>query len=138
MSELKKSVKDFLQEATSHVASLEIDDAKKLLADESTQFIDVRDANEWNDSGVIKNAVGASRGMLEFIADPESPYYNPAFDKNKQLVLYCAKGPRSALSAWRLKQMGYEKVCYLKGGLLSWMEADGAMDPYPKNAPKKN
>ena len=126
MSELQKGIKDFLEEAMSHVASLEIDDAKKLVADDNVQFIDVRDPNEWEDKGMIANAVGASRGMLEFMADPDSPYYNPAFDKNKRLVLYCAKGPRSALAAWRLKQMGFEKVCYLNGGMNAWLDADGA------------
>ena len=126
MSELQKGIKDFLEEAMSHVASLEIDDAKKLVADDNVQFIDVRDPNEWEDKGMIVNAVGASRGMLEFMADPGSPYYNPAFDKNKRLVLYCAKGPRSALAAWRLKQMGFEKVCYLNGGMNAWLDADGA------------
>ena len=126
MSELQKGIKDFLEEAMSHVASLEIDDAKKLVADDNVQFIDVRDPNELEDKGMIVNAVGASRGMLEFMADPDSPYYNPAFDKNKRLVLYCAKGPRSALAAWRLKQMGFEKVCYLNGGMNAWLDADGA------------
>ena len=126
MSELQKGIKDFLEEAMSHVAPLEIDDAKKLVADDNVQFIDVRDPNEWEDKGMIVNAVGASRGMLEFMADPDSPYYNPAFDKNKRLVLYCAKGPRSALAAWRLKQMGFEKVCYLNGGMNAWLDADGA------------
>ena len=121
MPTLKKSIKDFLFFFMNNVAALEIDDAKKIAADADVQFVDVRDPNEWVSSGVIKNAVGASRGMLEFMADPDSPYYNKAFDQNKHLVLYCAKGPRSALAAWRLKQMGYDNVSYLNGGLNAWL-----------------
>ena len=123
MPTLKKSIKDFLEEAMNNVVALDIDDAKKIVADDDVQFVDVRDPNEWTSSGVIKNAVGASRGMLEFMADPDSPYYNKAFDQNKRLVLYCAKGPRSALAAWRLKQMGFDNVCYLNGGLNAWLGA---------------
>ena len=130
MAELKKGIKDFLEEAMSNTVSLQADDAKKLLADNDVQFIDVRDPNEWSNGGMIKNAVGASRGMLEFMADPDSPYHNQAIDKDKHLVLYCAKGPRSALAAWRLKQMGFEKVCYLNGGLNAWLAADGEISNY--------
>ena len=130
MSELQKGVKDFLEEAMNNVASLEINEAKKLTADDNVQFIDVRDPNEWTDKGMIVNAIGASRGMLEFMADPDSPYYNQAFNQNKRLVLYCAKGPRSALAAWRLKQMGFENVCYLNGGMNAWMDADGETGNY--------
>ncbi len=125
MPTLQKSVKDFLEEAMNNVVALEIDDAKKIVAEGDAQFIDVRDSNEWTSTGMIKNAVGASRGMLEFMADPDSPYYNQAFDQNKRLVLYCAKGPRSALAAWRLKQMGFDNVCYLNGGLNAWLNAGG-------------
>ena len=130
MSALKKGVNDFLKEAMNNTASLEIDEAKKLMTDSDVQFVDVRDPTEWMDKGMITNAVGASRGMLEFIADPASPYYNPAFEQNKRLVLYCARGPRSALAAWRLKQMGFDKVCYLNGGLNAWLDAGGETSHY--------
>ena len=124
MSKLKKGVKDFLEEAVNNVSALEIDDARKIIADSNVQFIDVRDPNEWC-NGLIERAVGASRGMLEFMADPDSPYYNEAFNLSKRLVVYCAKGPRSALAAWCLKQMGFDNVCYLKGGLNAWLDAGG-------------
>ena len=130
MSQLIKGVKDLLEEAMSNVDALEIDDAKKLIATDNVQFIDVRDPNEWATQGIIKNAAAASRGMLEFMADPDSPYHNPAFNQNKKLVLYCAKGPRSALAAWRLKQMGFAKVCYLSGGFNAWLEASGETSSY--------
>ena len=126
MSKLKKGVKDFLEEAFNNVSALEVDDARKIIADSNVQFIDVRDPNEWC-NGLIDRAVGASRGMLEFMADPDSPYYNEAFNQSKRLVVYCAKGPRSALAAWCLKQMGFDDVCYLKGGLHAWLDAGGEM-----------
>ena len=91
MSKLKKGVKDFLEEAFNNVSALEVDDARKIVADSNVQFIDVRDPNEWC-NGLIERAVGASRGMLEFMADPDSPYYNEAFNQSKRLVVYCAKG----------------------------------------------
>ena len=125
MSKLKKGAKDFLEEAINNVSALEVDDAKKIVANSDVQFIDVRDPNEWMRNGLIERAVGASRGMLEFMADPDSPYYNEAFNQSKRLVVYCAKGPRSALAAWCLKQMGFDDVCYLKGGLNAWLDAGG-------------
>lgn len=130
MPQLKKGVKDFLEGARSNVASIEIEDAKELTTDANVQFIDVRDPNEWSSKGMITNAVGASRGMLEFMADPDSPYHNQAFNPNKRLVLYCARGPRSALAAWRLKEMGFEKVCYLNGGFNAWLDAGGETSDY--------
>ena len=131
MSELKKGFKVWVAEAMSNVSAIEVDHAKTLLNDQQVQFIDVRDPNEWTNSGLIPGAVGASRGMLEFLADPDSPYYNDAFDTHRTLVLYCAKGPRSALSAWRLKQMGFTQVSYLNGGIEAWLGAGGSTESYP-------
>jgi len=64
-------------------------------------IVDVRDAPELAAGGKLKGAVNASRGMLEFRADPESPYYNPSFQKDKTVLVYCGSGGRAALSARR-------------------------------------
>ena len=130
MSALKKGFKVWVAEAMSQVSAIDVTTAKTLLEDSNVQFIDVRDFNEWNNTGTIPGAVTASRGMLEFVADPDSPYYNEAFQPEIHLVLYCARGPRSALSAWRLKQMGFVQVSYLAGGLEAWLEAGGGTEPY--------
>jgi rhodanese-related sulfurtransferase len=75
-------------------------------------------------SGKIAGAVNVSRGMLEFRADPDSPYHDKNFDKEKTVILYCASGGRSALAGKVLKDMGYDKV-YNVGGFKDWT---GAVD----------
>jgi rhodanese-related sulfurtransferase len=68
-----------------------------------------------------------SRGMLEFRADPESPYYDKNFARDKNVILYCASGGRSALGGKLLKDMGYEHV-YNLGAFKDWAEGGGAVD----------
>ena len=87
-------------------------------------MVDVRDAPEVSASGKIAGAVNVSRGMLEFRADPDSPYHDKNFDKEKTVILYCASGGRSALAGKVLKDMGYDKV-YNVGGFKDWT---GAVD----------
>ena len=70
-------------------------------------------------SGKIAKALNVSRGMLEFRADPESPYHDRNFDKSKTIILYCASGGRSALAGKLLKDMGYDNV-YNVGGFKEW------------------
>lgn len=78
-------------------------------------------------SGKIQGAVHVSRGMLEFRADPQSPYHDKKFDPARPVLLYCASGGRSALSAKTLKDMGYERV-YNIGGFKDWAEAGGEIE----------
>ena len=85
-------------------------------------LIDVRESNELVENGFIPGAVHAPRGMLEFYADPTSPYYRAEFDPNRRIILTCASGGRSALAADRLQQMGYRNVAHLDGGLRAWKE----------------
>jgi rhodanese-related sulfurtransferase len=75
----------------------------------------VRDANELADRGKLAGALNVSRGMIEFRADPDLPYHNAEFRKDRPVILYCASGGRSALSAKALKDMGYERVYNLGG-----------------------
>jgi rhodanese-related sulfurtransferase len=79
-------------------------------------------------SGKIAGAVHVSRGMLEFRADPESPYHDKNFDKSKTLIVYCASGGRSALSGKVLKDMGYDRV-YNVGAFKDWAESGGPVEP---------
>src|SRR5947207_15882928 len=78
-------------------------------------IVDVRDPSEVQASGRIKGAINVSRGMLEFRADPESPYHNPAFQKDKTVLVYCASGGRSALVGKTLKDFGYGAVYNIGG-----------------------
>jgi len=91
-------------------------------------IVDVRDAAELASGGKLKGAVHVSRGMLEFRADPESPYYNPAFQKDKTILVYCASGGRSALSGKTLKDFGYRSV-FNAGGFKEL--ADAGLDTEP-------
>ena len=90
-------------------------------------LVDVRDAPEVEKTGKIAGAVHVSRGMLEFRADPESPFHDKSFAKDRTILLYCASGGRSALSGKALKDMGFEQV-YNAGGFKEWAEAGGAVD----------
>lgn len=90
--------------------------------------LDVREAPELQQSGKIKGARHVSRGMLEFRADPESPYHDPAFDRSKPVLLYCASGGRAVLAGKTLKDLGYEKVFNI-GAFQDWAEAGLPVEP---------
>ena len=92
------TVKTLLDTANAVVPRISSTEAKNLIAERGTLVIDVRDAPEIEKSGKIPGAIHISRGMLEFRADPESPYHEKGFDKAKSIILYCASGGRSALS----------------------------------------
>jgi rhodanese-related sulfurtransferase len=89
--------------------------------------VDVRDAPEVERTGKVAGTINVSRGMLEFRADPETPYHDGNFDKAKAVILYCASGGRSALSGKVLKDMGYANV-YNLGAFKNWVEAGGPVD----------
>jgi rhodanese-related sulfurtransferase len=84
------------------------------------KLIDLREPGELETNGRIPGAIPAPRGMLEFYADPTSPYHREEFDPNQRLILSCASGGRSALATVTLRRMGYTKVAHLDGGLNAW------------------
>ena len=97
------------------------------MAQENTLVVDVRDAPEVEKSGKVAGAVNVSRGLLEFRADPKSPYHDKNFSKDRTVILYCASGGRSALSGKTLKEMGYDRV-YNLGAFKDWTDSGGAID----------
>ena len=101
--------------------------AQELIDAGNAVVVDVRDAAEVEQSGKVAGAVHIPRGMVEFRADPESPYYEQSLAKDKAVILYCAGGGRAALSGQALKEMGYTEV-YNLGGFKDWAEAGGAVD----------
>jgi rhodanese-related sulfurtransferase len=113
------NVKEMLEAANAVVPKVTPDQAADMIKKGNTLVLDVRDAPEVAASGKIAGAINVSRGMLEFRADPASPYHDKAFDKDKAVILYCASGGRSALAGKVLKDMGYEKV-YNVGGFKDW------------------
>ena len=121
------SVKQMMEAANSAVPRVSPSDAREMIAKGNTLVVDVRDAPEVERSGKVAGAVHVSRGMLEFRADPESPYHDKNFAKDKTVIVYCASGGRSALSGKVLKDMGYERV-YNLGAFKDWAESGGAVD----------
>ncbi|EYB68412.1 rhodanese-related sulfurtransferase [Deinococcus phoenicis] len=112
-----------VQEARQRVENLSADQVAAELDGGAAVLIDLREPGEQEQNGVIPGAVSAPRGMLEFWADPASPYHRPEFDPGRRIILHCASGGRSALAADTLRQMGYTKVAHLDGGMKAWAEA---------------
>jgi rhodanese-related sulfurtransferase len=121
------NVKSLLEVANTAVPRIDPGQARDMIAEGNVLVIDVRDAPEVAQSGKIAGAINVSRGMLEFRADPDSPYHDKNFEKTKPIILYCASGGRSALSGHTLKGMGYAQV-YNLGALKDWIAAGGAVE----------
>lgn len=104
------TAKELVAKAKEEVPSIAPADARAMMGRADVLLVDVRDPSEVEKTGRLEGAVNVSRGMLEFRADPESPYHDPVFSKDKSVILYCASGGRSALAGQALKQLGYGKV----------------------------
>jgi rhodanese-related sulfurtransferase len=121
------SVKQMMEAANAVVPKITAAQAREMITKGNTLVVDVRDAPEVQSSGKVAGAVNVSRGMLEFRADPESPYHDKNFSRDKTVILYCASGGRSALAGKLLKDMGYGQV-YNIGAFKDWVESGGAVE----------
>ena len=120
-----KSSKTLVQEALSQINTIEPSEAKTLLENNKCNLIDIRDITELENSGKVEKSCHIPRGMLEFWIDPNSQYFaSGQLDINKEMVLFCAGGVRSALAAKTLQDMGYKKVSHIHGGFFL-MEQEG-------------
>ena len=133
--EIKRGFVQMLSEAVDQVEETSVAAVAQALDDPNVAIIDVRDQNELIQSGTVPGAHHASRGMLEFYADPSSPKHLSVFGEADSLVLYCGTSGRSALAANTLKQMGFENVTHMTGGFKAWVDAGYPVDPF---APKSN
>ncbi len=112
-----KSSNTLVAEALKEVKTINTDEAFKMLQEDKCNLIDIRDVRELEKQGRVENSHHIPRGMLEFWLDPESSYFKQGkLDLNKEMVLFCAGGLRSALAAKSLKDMGFEKVSHIDGG----------------------
>ena len=112
-----KSSQTLVSEALKEIKTISTDDAHKMFSDNQCNLIDIRDIRELQKEGQVEGANHIPRGMLEFWLDPESVYFKEGkLDLNKEMVLFCAGGLRSALAAKSLKEMGFEKVSHIDGG----------------------
>ena len=112
-----KSAQSLVQAALDVINTIDKDEAFKLYDGQKCNLIDIRDVRELERDGKVEGSHHIPRGMLEFWLDPESPYFKEGkLDQNKEMVLYCAGGLRSALAAKTLKDMGFKNVSHIDGG----------------------
>ena len=112
-----KSSQILVQEALKEIKTINTDEAYELSKNDNCNLIDIIDIRELDKQGRIENSHHIPRGMLEFWLDPDSIYFKEGkLDHNKEMVLFCAGGLRSALAAKSLKEMGFEKISHIDGG----------------------
>ena len=120
-----KSAQKLVQEAYSEVKTIDTKEAFSLVKENKCNLIDIRDIRELERDGKVENAVHIPRGMLEFWIDPNSQYFKEGkLDLQKEMVLFCAAGARSALAAKSLQDMGFEKVSHIDGGFGTIKQSD--------------
>lgn len=129
---ITKGIRELVREANERIATVSLDDARGRLGDENTQFVDLRDVRELWREGTVPGALHVPRGMIEFWADPESPYHKPIFASDKKFLLFCASGWRSALATQALVNMGMTNVAHIDGGFTAWSKSGGPVEPVAK------
>ena len=124
-----KGAMQLLEEAKSSINVISVEEATKLIGDESVVFVDVRDTDSIET--VIPGAINVPRGMLEFHADPEfEAFHKPELDPSKHIVFTCGAGGQAALSGKTLKEMGFENISSIDGGMGAWEEANGPTEEF--------
>jgi len=124
------TVKEMIRSAKKNLIELSPQQVEDNLGSQDINIVDLRDTSELIENGVIPGSYHASRGHLEFFADPDCEYYKDFFNKDKSIILYCHSGARSALAAKTLQLMGYDKISHMEGGFKSWMKEVGIIVDY--------
>ena len=120
-----KSSQTLVQEALNEIKTISPEEALKLSNNNKCNLIDIRDIRELENDGRIENSRHIPRGMLEFWLDPDSIYFKDGkLDMDKEMLLFCAGGLRSALAVKSLQEMGYKKISHIDGGFAS-MKVNG-------------
>ena len=115
-----KSLQTLVSETLKEIKTIDVDEAYQMVQDQNCNLIDIRESNELENTGCVEGANHIPRGMLEVYLDPNSPVFqNGQLDQNKEFILFCAGGVRSALAVKSLKDMGYLKVSHIEGGFAS-------------------
>ncbi len=115
-----KSSQELVNNALKEIKTLSADQALELVKENKCSLVDIRDIRELDKEGRIQNSAHIPRGMLEFWMDPQSVYFKSGkIDMEKEIVLFCAGGLRSALATKSLKDMGYKNVSHIEGGFSS-------------------
>ena len=112
-----KTIQNLVAEAMNKIKTIDVDQAYQMVKDKNCNLIDIRESNELENTGRVEGASHIPRGMLEVYLDPNSSIFqNGQIDRNKEFILFCAGGVRSALAVKSLKDMGYQKVSHIDGG----------------------
>ena len=112
-----KSIQTLVSEAMQEIKTINADEALKMVEEDNCNLIDIREVRELESTGKVENSVHIPRGKLEIYLDPNSAMFQQGvLDQNKETVLFCAGGLRSALAVKALKNMGYEKISHIEGG----------------------
>jgi rhodanese-related sulfurtransferase len=120
-----KSSQTLVSEALKQVKTISAKEALNAFKTGNCNLIDIRDIRELQKEGQVENAKHIPRGMLEFWLDPESSYFKEGnLDINKEIILFCAGGLRSALAAKSLNEMGFKKVSHIEGGFSSIKQSE--------------
>ncbi len=116
------SASQIVAEARKSIPEITVTLAREALAKGQVGLLlDVREPAEW-EKGHIPGAVLAPRGMLEWYADPSTPYAKSELTtrRDAHIIVTCASGGRSMLAAETLKKMGYTNVVNMAGGFNEW------------------
>ena len=112
-----KTIQNLVSDAMNEIKTIDAGEAYQMVQNKNCNLIDIRESNELENTGSVEGATHIPRGMLEVYLDPNSPIFqNGKIDQNKEFVLFCAGGVRSALAVKSLKDMGYQKVSHIDGG----------------------
>lgn len=129
---LQTGYKALLEAAEREIRTLSVEQAQALHGRDDVQFVDIRDVRELQREGTIPGAFHATRGMLEFWIDPDSPYYKDVFGRDATFVFFCQSGWRSALATQTVQRMGMANVCHIDGGYRAWKDSGGATEEVAK------
>ena len=120
-----RNVFEHVLEVAQTIENLEVEDLKReLAAGGELLVLDLREIQELVDKGTIPCSVHVPRGMLEFWADPASPYYRDWFTEHRRTILFCAGGGRSVYATKALQDMGFTNVANFSPGFGGWAAAD--------------
>ena len=135
---ITKGYRALVDEAMAQVTTYPVEAVRSRLGDPRLQLVDIRDVRELQAEGTVPGSIHAPRGMLEFWVDPDSPYFKPVFgDADKEYVLFCAGGLRSALAARTLQDMGMRNVAHVEGGFTEWKKQGAPTETMEERTAKK-
>ena len=120
-----KSSSELVETALQEIKTISAQEAFKLCNEGQCNLIDIREKGELDNTGRVENSNHIPRGMLVFWLDPQGPYFkNGTLDMNKEMVLFCAGGLRSALAVKALKEMGFDNISHIEGGFAAISQSD--------------